>query len=262
MAKPDSIRPVQDSTKVCFMLYGPPGSGKTRLIGENPSTLILRPPTDHTDSIRTVGADEWVLNDWADMGEAHEYCRHNPTDYNWVWFDSISLFQDSGLDDIWDGVVAAKPHRAEYGVDKGEYGRNMWRLGQWVRHMVGIQGFNFGITAHPAELEHPITGKLKFQPWIQGKNMSTKIQGYMNIVAYLEVVEQDGAERRVLRTAGTHAYEAKDQFDLFPNGRLVDPTMAKITSALKTARPEANKVTPMKKRRVGAAKKTTAARSS
>jgi len=190
------------------MLYGPPGAGKTRLIGENPSTLILRPPTDHTDSIRVVGADEWVIDDWAAMGEAHEYCRHNPTDYNWVWFYSISLFQDSGLDDIWDGVVAAKPHRAEYGVDKGEYGRNMWRLGQWVRHMVGIQGFNFGITAHPAELEHPITGKLKFQPWIQGKNMSTKIQGYMNIVAYLEVVEQDGAERRVLRTAGTHAYEA------------------------------------------------------
>lgn len=265
MAKPAAIQPVSESSKVCFLLYGPPGCGKTRLIGESSSrTLILRPPTDHTDSIRTVGAEEWIITDWAEMNNAHEYARHDgATDFDWIWLDSISLFQDSGLDDIWDGVTAEKPHRLKHGLDKGEYGVNMWRLGQWVRHMVGIPGFNFGITAHPAELEHPITGKLKFQPWVQGKNMSTKVQGYMNIVAYMEVVEQEeGKERRVLRTAGTNQYEAKDQFDCFPGGRLVDPTMDKIEAAIKAARPEQAKVTKMRKRRTsGTTQRTAATRS-
>lgn len=239
MAKPAEIRPISGSRKVCMLLYAPPGAGKTRLIGERKRTLIVRPPTDHVDSIRTVGAEEWIVYSWAEMNNVHEYARHDGAkDFDWIWLDSISLFQDTGLDDIWDGLIVEKPHRAQYRLDKGEYGVNMWRLEQWVRHMVGIPGFNLGIAAHPAEVINPIDGELKLQPWIQGKNMSTKIQGYMNIVAYLEVVKQNDGERRVLRTRGTERYEAKDQFDAFKNGRLVDPTMAKIERAIKTARPD------------------------
>lgn len=229
MAKPDAIQPVGMSKKICFMLYGPPGAGKTKLVGERDQTLLIRPPTDHADSIRVAGAEEWIVFDWAEMNNVMEYARHDGAkDFDWIWLDSISLFQDAGLDDIWDGVIAQKPHRAQYSLDKGEYGINMWRLQQWVRHMVGVPGFNFGITAHPQELVEPISGEIKLQPWIQGKNMSTKIQGYMNIVGYLEVVHQEGKDIRVLRTAGTNRFEAKDQFDAFAKGRLVDPTMDKI----------------------------------
>jgi len=236
--KPDAIQPVGRSSKINFLLYGPPGAGKTRMMGSNQRTLIVHPPTDHMDSIRVSGAEEWIVPDWGEMNNVGEFARHDGAKYyDWIWLDSISLFQDAGLDDIWSGVIGQKPHRAEYSLDKGEYGINMWRLQTWVRNMVGLRGFNFGITAHPQELENPITGEMKLQPWVQGKNMSTKIQGYMNVVGYLEVVHQDGKEpRRVLRTWGTEKFEAKDQFDAFPNGRLVDPTMEKFEKAIAKAR--------------------------
>src|SRR5262245_50843794 len=139
MAKPDAIQPIGKSKKICFLLYAPPGAGKTRLIGERERTLIVRPPYDHTDSIRAELAEEWIVYDWAEMLNVHEFARHEGSKhFDWIWLDSISLFQDTGLDDIWDGVVAQKPHRAQYQLDKGEYGVNMWRLQQWVRHMAAI----------------------------------------------------------------------------------------------------------------------------
>ncbi len=258
MAKPDAITPLGRSNKICFMLYGPPGNGKTRLIGERDRTLIVHPPEDHTDSITTNDAEEWVVSDWTEMYNVHEFARHEGAKhYDWIWLDSISLFQDTGLDDIWDGVVATKPHRAEYSLDKGEYGINMWRLQQWVRHMVSIPGFNLGITAHPAELLNPMTKEIKYQPWIQGKNMATKIQGYMNIVGYLEVVEQGNKKVRVLRTAGTEDYEAKDQFDAFPKGRLVNPTMLKIESAIEEARASRVRTAPRRRRRTKTRRRAT-----
>jgi hypothetical protein len=238
MAKPAAITPIQAAPKIVMFLYGPPGNGKTRLIGSGgEGTLIVRPSTDHTDSIRTPGVEEWVVEDWAEMINVEEYMRHEGYKaYKWLWLDSISLFQDTGLDDIWAGVIADKPHRAKFSLDKGEYGVNMWRLQTWIRDMVGIKGFNLGITAHPEYLPNPITGENKLQPYVQGKNMSTKIQGYCNIVGYLEVVHQEGKELRVLRTRGTELYEAKDQFDAFDEGRLVNPTMSKIMSKIDSAR--------------------------
>lgn len=240
MAKPAAIRPIRPSREVKMLLYGPPGAGKTRLIGR-PGCLILHPPTDQVDSIRVAGADEWVIEDWAEMYNALEYMQHDAAkDYKWVWLDSISLFQDTGLDDIWEGVIQRRPDRAQWQLDKGEYGINMWRLQQWVRHAIAIPGLNVGITAHPAEMISPFTDEIKLHPWIQGKNMSTKIQGYMKMVAYLEVVPADknssGAPRRVLRTAGTERFEAKDQYDAFPKGRLVDPTLEKIEQAIAAVR--------------------------
>lgn len=235
MASLDGVTKVSDAKagKVAMCLYGNPGTGKTRLIGTGPRTLIVRPPTDHTDSIRGGDASEKVVTDWDSLNEVYEYLRHGGAkEWDWVWLDSISLFQDHGLDDIWENVIAEKPHRAKHGADKGEYGINMQRLSRWVRHMVGLQGFNFGVTAHPAELAN-VDDELILMPYVQGRNMSNKVCGYMNIVAYLDVNDKG---RRILRTSATDRYYAKDQFDAFENGRLADPDMPKIIAAVAKAR--------------------------
>ena len=248
--KHPAIRRVQPSAKCCFLLYAWPGAGKTRFIGQ-PGTLILRPPTDHTDSIRIDGVDEWVLNGWEDTYEVEEFLRHNPDAYEWVWLDSISLFQDHGLWEVFEEAVAKNPHRKQGPIDRGEYGISFTRLSAFCRNMVGMPGFNFGITAHPRDTAGEVDADAKLWPWIQGKNMPFKICGYMNIVGYMEVVNQKGKQRRVLRLNETEEYVAKDQYDLTPDGRMVDPSMAKINAALAARKAKPKTTTRRTTRRVG-----------
>lgn len=210
-----------------MLLYAHPGTGKTRLIGTTTDrTLIIRPPTDHLDSIRNTSAYQRVLSTWPEMDDMKIYLREHGEDWDWVWFDSISLFQQHGLDDVFEGVVERKPHRKGGPIDQGEYGINMQRLAEWVRHIVGADVCNFGITAHPLEGSYPL------KPYVQGKNMSETIQGYMNVVGYYEI----SAGKRVIRFRATEDFVAKDQLDAFSNGRLVNPTMDKINAALRAAK--------------------------
>lgn len=249
MAKPEEIKSASDSRFAHICIYGEPGIGKSRLIGSSPGrVLVLRPPTDHLDSLLPADkkrVEEWVVNDWDDMNRALDYLRlEGGNDWDWVWVDSMSLLQDHTLDDIWETVKAEKPHRARYGLDQAEYGINMLRLGVWIRHVVGPDTFNFGFTAHAAMLYPQQVSKQglddkaepKLMPWIQGKNMSPKFCGYMNQVLYMEVAKVGEEERRVIRTNASERYYAKDQYDIASNGRIVNPTMPKIVAAIEKAR--------------------------
>lgn len=248
MAKPSSIQPVARSKHARLCVYGDPGVGKTRLVGTSCQvgagrTLIIRPPTDHTDGMHLRDkerCEEAVLDDWAGMNDMLDFLRMEGDQYDWVWLDSVSLMQDHLLDDIWDTVVHEKPARARYGPDKGEYGINMHRLGVWLRHMVGPDNFNFGFTAHAAQLlpsEDPEEER-KLMPWVQGKNMASKFCGYTNATLFMEVTTIGSKkDRRVLRTHATGRYYAKDQFDMdLRTHRVVDPTMPKLVQLIEKGR--------------------------
>lgn len=270
MAKPKAIQKVSRSKKINMLLYSDPGVGKTRLVGTTPGrTLILRPPVDHTDSIRNPGpnVEEWVLRDWHEAWEALDYARQNASeDYDWVWLDSGSLFQDIGLDDIWETVILEKPARRRYGLDKQEYGINMFRFGQWVRHMVGAATVNFGMTAHVMQLPSSMDPDAddKLMPFIAGKTsgapggMSIKMCGYMNVVAFLDIKSNGD---RVLCTQANERYYAKDQFDAVPKGRLLNPTMPKLLKLVEAARGPGDKPArgsgTAKRRSVGTKRRST-----
>jgi hypothetical protein len=89
-------------------------------------------------------------------------------------------------------------------------------------------------------------------PWVQGKQMSAKLSGYMNIVSFMDV-NSKGA--RVLHTSSTDRYYAKDQFDAIEGGKLVNPTMPKLLAAIEEKRGAATN--PTTKRRATPARKRT-----
>lgn len=241
MAKPKAIRPVSVGGNIKFICYAGPGAGKTVLAGSSSKpTLIIRPPMDHTDSLAVRGsaAEEWVIDDWTEMEEAYEYLKHEGQDhYHWVSLDSISIWQDSGLDDVFEDTIARKgPERANYNPDKGEYGVNMYRLAKWIRHLCALD-INVMITAHPFASEDE-DGDLLMMPYIQGKMMPEKICGYMNLVGLLKVVEPKGKGKepfRALVTDRAGKWYAKDQFDAF-GGRIIEPNLDKIEDAIEEAK--------------------------
>lgn len=257
MAPP--IKPVSASLSIQMLIHGVPGVGKTTLVGTGgKGTLIIRPPTDHTDPILGSGCDEWVVRNWDEMLEdVIPYLQHDGNKWNWVWLDSVSAWQQFGLDDIWQDVIDRRPDRKKGPIDKGEYGLNMTRVLQWIRIVSGISmagNFHFGITAWSEYLWDESKQREVLKPWVQGKMMSDNVMGYMNIVAYMEQVKG----RRVLRFDLTDDYYGKDQFSpvggpkAFPNARLISPTMPKIMTALKDVRAAKTN----SKRRTSAKKRT------
>jgi hypothetical protein len=195
--------------------------GKTVFVGTTPGrVLIIRPPTDHTQSIPNphAGLEEWVVHDWDEMREIPDYMRMEGfKEYDWVWLDSISLWQDVGLDDIWAATKDKFPARDNKysGKDKGEFGRNMDRLSEWTREMVGMDLFNFGITAHPTNKLDDPTGERRMMPWVQGKGMSVGTCGMMTLVGYYEVkFDENQKPYRLLHTETTEGFYCKNQYAL------------------------------------------------
>ena len=262
MAPP--IKDVSASMSIQMLVHGPPGIGKTSLIGtggKDYKTLIIRPPTDHTDPILGSGCKEWVVKFWEEMLEdVIPYLQHEGEEWDWVWLDSVSAWQQFGLDDIWQQTIDRRPDRKNGPIDKGEYGLNMTRILQWIRIVSGISmtgAFHFGITAWSEELWDETKQRDILKPWVQGKMMSDSVMGYMNLVAYMEQIKG----KRVLRFDLTDDYYGKDQFSpkggpyAFPNARLREPTMPKIMTACEAVR--AAKSNGGVRRRKSSSKKST-----
>lgn len=234
-------RPLSAASTTCMLVYGIAGAGKTRMIGTGPKTLILHPPTDHTESIeKPATVHEIVIPDHDELNATYKWGQQGGfKKYDWVWLDGISLMEDHGLDDVFAAAVARKSSRAEFGPDQGEYGINRTRLGTWVRNMVGLSKageFNFGVTANVMEVYDPVQEKDLWVP-LFGSPKSTlhaKLCGYMNVVAYLAVVERDGKPTRRVLMTGARGFTGKDQYGAID--KMVDPTMPKVISAIKKAR--------------------------
>lgn len=272
MPRPPQITPVKRDEFIRKLIYANPAAGKTSYIGSGAAqyrTLIIHPPLDHMPArVLTTPADEWVVSTWEDMEEVKQWYRMEGGEYDWVWLDSISGWQDAGLDDIWEATRLLFPHRdtktIKGGLDRGEYGRNMEQIGQWVRAMVGANVSHFGITAWPFLTDNPFNesaAEYQMWPWIQGKGMPQRIAGYMNFIGYLDVIEpKEGAPFRRMYTQYTNRYYAKDQFDAFPKGHVDNPTLPTVVDAIMAAQKNKRAPEPAVRRGRGAAKPQAAAR--
>lgn len=263
------IRPIGAGDWVRMGLYSYPGWGKTSVVGtsaEYGRTLIIHSSMDLMPArvMKIPNLDQVTADTHEKMDEVLDYCRMTQDfPYDWVWWDCLSIAQDVLLDDIWEGTVILYPHRADKtikgGLDKGEYGRNMELIQRWVRHMVGANRFHFGITFHPMELQHPTNdeGGVLLAPWVQGKQMTPKICGYMNMVGFLEVMENDDQQWRRLHFKENSRFYAKDQYDAFLPKGYTDirdderGTIPKIMAAVEKARGRGlgNTTTPRRGRR-------------
>lgn len=248
MSEPSDIQPLAEAKHIRLAIYGEPGIQKTRnIVGRCPGrVLILRPPVDHIAAIRPEDKrriKNWVIRDWDDMDRAEEYLREEGGKYDWVWLDSLSLTQDVLLSDELDTEIhqiSNNPKRKLFGPDQGVYGRNMFKLAQWLRHVIGPDLFNFGWTGHPEPLQSPDRDEdgdpiEKLMPWVQGKQMSVKCCSYMGLVGYVEWAGKN-RDKIVLRSKSQDRFYAIDRYHAIPDGTMWNPTAEKIIAAIDKAR--------------------------
>jgi hypothetical protein len=194
---------------------------------------------------KNKNVQEWVVSTWEEMsGDSDsvlQYLRHEGHEWDWVWVDCLSVIQDVLLDDVWAATVAYKPHRAaltpQGGMDAGEYWRNAERLQQFIRHAVGSSRYHFGIACHLDEGDHPDDPeKTVLRPYIHVKGMVQKICGYMNVIGYLQLKNEDGAPPSTrMHVRESEYWYAKDLYDAFPKGYIDNPTLGEITQSLMSA---------------------------
>jgi hypothetical protein len=261
---PVDIQPGEASKHWVWLCYGEPGIKKTRdIVGTLPgNNLVLKPPTDHIDAMKPADRQRvkvWTLKDWDDAARAEDYLRSEGTKWDHVIVDSASLLQDHLLDDELEteiNEISRNPRRALFGPDEGVYGRNMFKLAAFFRHIIGPDAFNLVIICHASTVPMPSPDVdeegdpiPKLMPWIQGKNMSTKICGYTHMVT---LMAQNDKGRRYLRTQSNQYFYAKDQFHVAPDGVIWDPTGEKVVKLINERRGQsaASTTTRAKPRRV------------
>ena len=247
MARPTSIQALQGEESflrnINMGVYAHPGAGKTVFAGsKGKGTLILDSDGGGSLAAAAQGSEAEVMpcNDYDDLQSIYEHLRYDDHGFDWVWWDSQTLFQERALiDEILVEAHAENPRQSEDVASQREYLINMNRIGKFTRQFVDLD-INFGVTFHVLAVPDP-EGELIYMPAVQGKNMPSKISGYLNVVGHLgkAVIERNGKKvrvRRMLFQQHEHYY-AKDRFDAL--GTTMDqPTIPKCEALIDAKRAE------------------------
>ena len=249
--KPAEIKPLsRRPRRYRIMLYSHPGVGKSRLAGSSvelgPTLILNADGPDGPESMRTAGydPDTWDVKSIKDLDEAFDYIRHGGADdYDWVWLDSITLFEEAEMEAIMSDLVRKSPHRDIHLPDKPQYMLRQNHISRWVRRMKG-QRINFGMTAHVmsvgVEDEDEDRDTAQYMPAIQGGQgkLSSNMCAHFGIVGRLHIAKRNvklkGGDtgkksKHVLQVQPSERWYAKDRLSGDRLGsEVVDPTMAKI----------------------------------
>lgn len=217
-----------------ILVYGEPGTGKTVLLGSAPNSLMLEADGgDASAAIRGSTAQKWPLKDWDDAYAALTWLQNGGhKQFDFLTWDTVTMFQDSGLANIMEDLVALKPNRKLWLPDKGEYGQNMNRLLRFVRELVQLP-IPIIASAHiQQDTDHE--GETRFMPYVQGKNMPDKVCAYFDIVGHMQMRVKDNEEIPRLSTLKEGKYYTKDRYGAVK--ALADPTVPKIMARIEKVR--------------------------
>lgn len=238
MSRPKSVVALpeaDDLSTINLCLYAHPGEGKTVLAGTSERALIMDCDSGGTLAAKQQGSTAHAVpvTDYDQLTEVYDHIRNDKHPYKWVWWDSLTLFQERVLiDDILVDAHAENPRQSEDVASQREYLINMNRIGKFIRMFADLP-INFGVTCHVMISEDPSDGSVLYMPYVQGKGMPSKVSGYMNVVGYLGLKKNSSSRRLLTQRFGK--FFAKDRFNAL--GKYVDdPTIPKLETLINKSR--------------------------
>lgn len=243
MTRPSSYAGPNDmdliNSKIKMLIYSHPGEGKTVFWGSGKNdVLFINSDPEGTISATAQGHRYHTVDayDWDDMDQIYDWLKGDQPDYfRWIVWDSLTLFQDEALiDDVMVDAHAANEKQEEFVPSKREYLINMNRVGRMVRQLSKLP-YNFGVSCHVMTTTESGGDGTIFMPQIQGKNMPSKISGYMNVVGYMgkHTVDDKTVQSILYRRQGR--YYAKDRWNALGE-RVNRPTLPKVEGLIEEQR--------------------------
>lgn len=264
MAKPAKVQKLGAGKRIRMALVAKGGFGKTVFAGTAPHALFLTTDPEGTVSAFEFGSDaeEYKVVSWKDLNDAYRWLRDEgivAEGYEWVVIDNITEAQAFAMTESLEIAVGKNANRDPFVPDKYEYQRSQNATIDMVKKFNDLP-CNIIYTAHRKGMEDG-DGQEYYSAAIQGQQgaVAEQILGYMNIIAFGEVVEKDGVEHRRYYFSHHKAYRGKDRFNSIGKFR-DDLTVPKMMALVEKSKGFAPAAPVAGTRRVAAKKASPAAR--
>ena len=225
---PPEIQDLEDFTESKnILVYGGPGSGKTRMGGQLPNCLLIAGENGAIAAKRGGSkAKIWKMHHWNDILKAFDWIQKHPDVFEWVLFDSLTNVQNRCIRAIMENVVAHNKTRDPHIPAQGDHFKWQLVMKEMVTDWCELP-VNVFWTAQEMVRENP-EGEDIILPLIEGKDyqIAAWVCAQMHLVANLQVRKvkaPSGKGVQIMRRLLVNEsppYYAKDRYDVL--GRYID----------------------------------------
>jgi hypothetical protein len=242
MTIPSKVQPIGAyDTFIHAMIIAAPGFGKTVFGGTAEKGLFLTTDPEGTVSAMAFGSTckEWRIESWSELNEAYRYLRDGgikEMDLKWVIIDNTSEAQNLGMFETMANARKRNAARDEFVPGIDDHQRSQLMMKDMVKKFHDLP-VNILWTAW-RKAEEDSEGETYFTSGIHGQQglLAQTIQGYMNVVGFGEVVQDDnGNDVRRVYFSQHRPYMGKDRYVALGEARdnLTVPKMESIIEAAK-----------------------------
>lgn len=216
-----------------MLVYGDPGVGKTVLAGSASVVPELSPVLyidveGGTLSLRQRFPDVHVVRvkSFNDFGKLFSELQKSDHGYKTVVLDSITEIQKFGMYEIMRRTLEDDPDRDPDLPGIGEWGKNTEQMRRTIRAFRDLPMNTIFLALGATDQDKK--GNRLTKPALSAK-LAAEIAGFLDVVCYMyKKTDRDTGEvKRLLLTAGTDEFIAKDRTDKLPP-ILEDPDMKTI----------------------------------
>lgn len=214
------------------LIYGPPGSGKTRFassaseVEELGRVLLVdvEAGSASIENVYTENIDVARPTDYAELKQVIEFVLNEEHDYGTIIIDTVGKMMEF--------------MEKEFDKQNSKNAYEKWALLaedtlKWTE-LLHRSGLFVILLAHTDSDKDDTTGKVSTFPYFLGKKTGKEAPKIFDIIGYLYVDKhpETGDPLRVLQTEGVDGKVAKDRTDTLPN-YMGNPLMSKVYNRIK-----------------------------